>query len=96
MHTQDTYIVTKSHSFLSWKLENSMRTEAEKLSFEDALAELEKIVAQLESGDLTLEASLDLFEKGQKLAQQCNVQLETAALRVEQLTSDGEIVELEL
>ncbi|MCB8925256.1 MAG: exodeoxyribonuclease VII small subunit [Ardenticatenaceae bacterium] len=73
-----------------------MSEEAEKLSFEDALAELEKIVAQLETGDLNLEASLDLFEKGQKLAQQCNVQLETAALRIEQLTTDGEIVELDL
>ena len=73
-----------------------MTTESEKLSFEDALAELEKIVAQLESGDLTLEASLDLFEQGQKLAQQCNVQLETAALRIEQLTEGGEIVELDL
>ena len=41
-----------------------MSEEAEKLSFEDALAELEKIVAQLETGDLNLEASLDLFEKG--------------------------------
>ena len=73
-----------------------MTTESEKLSFEDALAELEKIVAQLESGDLTLEASLDLFEQGQKLAQQCNVQLETAALRVEQLTEDGEFIEVDL
>ena len=73
-----------------------MSEEAEKLSFEEALAELEKIVAELESGDLTLEASLDLFEKGQKLAQQCSVQLETAALRSEQLTGDGEIVELDL
>ncbi|MCB9008465.1 MAG: exodeoxyribonuclease VII small subunit [Ardenticatenaceae bacterium] len=73
-----------------------MSEEATKLSFEDALAELEKIVAQLESGDLTLEASLDLFEKGQKLAQQCNVQLETAVLRIEQLTPDGEIAELDL
>lgn len=73
-----------------------MSEEAEKLSFEGALAELEKIVAQLESGDLTLEASLDLFEKGQKLAQQCGVELETAVLRVEQLTSDGEIAEVDL
>ncbi len=73
-----------------------MSKETEKLSFEDALVELEKIVAELETGDLTLEASLDLFEKGQKLAQQCNVQLETAALRVEQLTNDGEIMEIDL
>ena len=71
-------------------------SEEQKLSFEEALAELEKIVAELESGDLTLEASLDLFEKGQKLAQQCNVELETAVLRVEQLTGDGEIAELDL
>ena len=73
-----------------------MSEESKKISLEEALAELEKIVAQLESGDLTLEASLDLFEKGQKLAQQCNLQLETAALRIEQLTTDGEIVELDL
>ncbi|MCA9916319.1 MAG: exodeoxyribonuclease VII small subunit [Anaerolineales bacterium] len=73
-----------------------MSETAEQLSFEEALAELEKIVAELESGDMTLEASLDLFEKGQKLAQQCSVQLETAALRIEQLTNDGEIVELDL
>ena len=73
-----------------------MTTDPEKLSFEDALVELEKIVAQLESGDLTLEASLDLFEQGQKLAQQCNGELEPAALRIEQLTEDGEIAEIDL
>ncbi|MCP4416806.1 MAG: exodeoxyribonuclease VII small subunit [Chloroflexi bacterium] len=73
-----------------------MTAEAEKISFEDALAELEKIVAQLESGDLTLEASLDLFEQGQKLAKACGVQLETAVLRIEQLTADGELIEPDL
>ena len=73
-----------------------MADEKEKLSFEEALAELEKIVGQLESGDLTLEASLDLFEQGQRLAQQCNLELETAVLRIEQLTEDGEIAELDL
>jgi len=73
-----------------------MTTESKKLSFEDALAELEKIVTQLESGDLTLEASLDLFEQGQKLAKECDVQLETAALRIEQLTADGELIEPDL
>ncbi|VAW43320.1 Exodeoxyribonuclease VII small subunit [hydrothermal vent metagenome] len=73
-----------------------MTTESKKLSFEDALAELEKIVTQLESGDLTLEASLDLFEQGQKLAKECDVQLETAVLRIEQLTADGELIEPDL
>lgn len=64
------------------------------LTFEAALQELEAVVAQLEAGDLTLEASMALFERGQILAGHCNVQLEQASLRVEQLTADGEIVEI--
>lgn len=63
------------------------------LSFEEALAALETAVAQLESGDLTLEEALALYERGQQLADYCGQQLETAVLRVEQVTSDGEIVE---
>lgn len=64
------------------------------LSFEAALVELENIVTQLEAGDLTLEASLALFERGQQLAAFCNQQLDEATLKVEMLTGDGEIVEL--
>jgi exodeoxyribonuclease VII small subunit len=63
------------------------------LSFEEALDALEKAVAQLEAGDLTLEAALALYERGQQLADHCSQQLETAVLRVEQVTADGEIVE---
>ena len=40
----------------------------EELSFEDALLELEQTVAELESGNLTLDASLSLFERGRRLA----------------------------
>ncbi|MBP8002671.1 MAG: exodeoxyribonuclease VII small subunit [Chloroflexi bacterium] len=64
------------------------------LSFETALKELEATVTRMESGDLSLEESLTLYERGQQLATYCQTQLEQAALRVEQLTSDGEIVEL--
>jgi len=71
-----------------------MAEESEKLSFEEALTELEAIVAKLEAGELTLEESLALFERGQKLAALCNRQLDEATLRVEQLTADGEIVEI--
>ena len=71
-----------------------MIDDIQELAFEDALRELEEIVAQLEAGDLTLEASLALFERGQMLARRCNQQLDSARLRVEQLTADGEIVEL--
>ena len=66
----------------------------EELTFEAALQELENIVARLEEGDLSLEASLRLFERGQELAGLCNEQLEVAALRVEQLTEHGEIKEI--
>ena len=71
-----------------------MNIKPEDMTFEQALQELETIVAQLESGDLTLEESLNLFERGQLLAKRCTNQLEEATLRVEQLTKDGEIVEL--
>lgn len=64
------------------------------LSFEEALQALEEIVTQLETGDQNLEKSLSLFEAGQKLAATCNEQLANATLRVEQLTADGEIVDL--
>ena len=66
----------------------------ETLSFEDALRELEQTVAQLEEGELSLEESLKLYERGQTLAALCQKTLEEAALRVEALTEDGEIIEI--
>jgi exodeoxyribonuclease VII small subunit len=69
-------------------------SKLEELTFEQALQELEEIVTKLEAGDLTLEETLSLFERGQKLASRCNLQLDEAHLRVEQLTADGEIAEL--
>jgi exodeoxyribonuclease VII small subunit len=71
-----------------------METNVSELSFEMALQELEETVLRLERGELKLEESLALFERGQKLAARCNAELESAALRVEQLTEDGEIIEL--
>lgn len=72
-----------------------MTDETLDLSFEEALQELETTVAKLEAGELTLETSLALFERGQKLAAFCHRQLEQASLRVEMLTADGEIVALD-
>ncbi len=56
--------------------------------FEAALARLEKIVKELESGDLPLEQSLKLFEEGTKLARICNKRLEEAERKVEILLKD--------
>jgi len=54
-------------------------------SFEASLDELEKVVKQLEAGDLSLDLSLDLFERGVSLSDACRKQLEQAETRVEML-----------
>ncbi len=54
-------------------------------SFETCLEELEKVVKELEGGDLPLERSLELFEKGVALSETCRKQLEEAETRVEML-----------
>lgn len=53
--------------------------------FEGSLQELEAIVARMERGDLPLEESLGLFERGMQLSKDCRVSLETAELRVRNL-----------
>ena len=59
--------------------------------FESAIAELEKIVKQLEDGDLPLDASLGLFERGVTLSRYCHDQLSAAQRRIEQLTERGDL-----
>ena len=54
-------------------------------SFETCLDELEKVVKELEAGDLALERSLELFERGMSLSDTCRKQLEEAETRVEML-----------
>jgi exodeoxyribonuclease VII small subunit len=56
------------------------------LSFEEALQELERIVAQLEREKLSLDQSLALFERGQSLGNHCGRLLDNAELRIKQLT----------
>jgi exodeoxyribonuclease VII small subunit len=55
------------------------------LSFEQALAELERIVGQLESGQAPLEQSIELYERGALLRAHCEKRLEAARLRVEKI-----------
>jgi exodeoxyribonuclease VII small subunit len=58
----------------------------EELSYEQALAELETIVAALETNDHALEKMLALFERGQELARYCAGLLDQAELKVQQLS----------
>ena len=55
------------------------------LSFEAALAELEKIVGELESGQAPLERSIEMYERGALLKAHCEKRLEAARLRVEKI-----------
>lgn len=57
--------------------------------FESALNELEKIVSQLERGELKLEESLTLFDRGMQLTRQCRTSLDTAELKVKHLLADA-------
>jgi exodeoxyribonuclease VII small subunit len=59
------------------------------LSYEQALAELEAIVASLESGTLQLEETMSLYERGQTLTRHCVELLDKAELRVKQLSGDN-------
>jgi exodeoxyribonuclease VII small subunit len=59
--------------------------------FEAAIAELERIVKQLEDGDLSLEASLQLYERGVQLSRYCPDRLEDAERRIEILNERGQL-----
>ncbi|MGQ0696998.1 MAG: exodeoxyribonuclease VII small subunit [Panacagrimonas sp.] len=58
--------------------------------FEQDMQELETIVAQMEKGDLRLEDSLKLFERGTQLARSCRKSLDTAELKVRNLLDEDE------
>ncbi len=67
----------------------------EELTYEQARDELAGIVATLESGGLTLEKSLDLWERGEALAAHCRTWLDAARTRIADTIDDGEEDEAE-
>ena len=64
-------------------------------SFESAMGQLEVLVRKMESGDLSLEESLEAFEKGVHLTRFCQDQLQKAELKIQELSSKGEIIEID-
>jgi exodeoxyribonuclease VII small subunit len=64
-------------------------TDVVKLSFEKALAELEQIVQKLERGDVALEESVTIYERGEALKRRCEELLRQAEARVEKITLDA-------
>ena len=59
-----------------------------KLSFEEALEQLEEIVSKLEDGSINLEESIDEYTRGVHLKNHCEIKLKEATLKVEQITID--------
>jgi exodeoxyribonuclease VII small subunit len=67
-----------------------MKNQEQPKTFEASLEALERIVQQLESGDLPLEKSLELFEQGIGLSRQCQERLSQAERRIEILLRDNQ------
>jgi exodeoxyribonuclease VII small subunit len=67
------------------------KTDPATLTFEDALKELEGIVTKLEGGQVSLEDSITLYERGEKLKARCEALLKDAEMRIEKITlsADG-------
>lgn len=67
-------------------------TGLDKLSFEEALRELEQVVSRLESGEVALDDSIDLYERGETLRQHCQARLNAAQARIEKIVAgpDGQ------
>lgn len=60
------------------------------LSFEDALRALEDIVRKLEGGEVPLDSSIALYERGEKLRQHCQARLDAAQLKIEQIIAGAD------
>ncbi|QIK40190.1 exodeoxyribonuclease VII small subunit [Pontivivens nitratireducens] len=63
--------------------------KVEDLTFEQAMAELEQVVAKLERGDVALEQSITLYERGAALKKHCETQLGRAEEKIAQITGEG-------
>lgn len=69
--------------------DKTIKDPVDEMAFEDALERLEKIVEDMEGGDLKLADSLKRFEEGMKLARQCGDRLGKAEKRIETLISEA-------
>ena len=65
-------------------------TPISEMTFEQAMSELERIVTELERGDVPLEDSISLYEKGAELKKRCETKLKEAEQKVAAITLDEE------
>lgn len=75
--------------------ENENSETPEEVSFEEAMANMEKIVQRLEEGDVPLEKAIELFQEGMNLSKTCHQKLQKVEQKMDQiLQEDGEMKEL--
>jgi len=65
-------------------------SDVNEMSFEQAMAELEQVVTKLERGDVALEDSIKLYERGAELKKRCETKLKEAEEKVAAITFDGD------
>lgn len=71
-------------------METPQEKPIEAMSFEEALRALEQVVRQLESGDVPLDESITLYERGESLRKACQARLDAAQARIEKIVQDAE------
>ncbi|MEM9205992.1 MAG: exodeoxyribonuclease VII small subunit [Pseudomonadota bacterium] len=65
------------------------KQDISKMTFEQAMAELETIVKTLEQGDVALEESISIYERGDALRKRCDTLLKAAEAKIEKITTDA-------
>ena len=86
------YFIKKPREVIEMDKKIKVTEEIKKLSFEEAISELEKIVEDLERGDIELEDSISIYERGVILKAHCEAKLKTAKMKIDKIVShpDGD------
>lgn len=72
------------------KAADALPADIQKMSFEAALNELEEIVQKLESGDVDLEKSIEIYSRGAELKQHCEAKLKDAQARIDKIVTSAD------
>lgn len=86
------YFIKKLREVIEMNEKIKITEEIKKLSFEEAILELEQIVEDLERGDIELEDSISIYERGVILKAHCETKLKTAKMKIDKIVShpDGD------
>ena len=86
------YFIKKPREVIEMDKKIKVTEEIKKLSFEEAISELERIVEDLERGDIELEDSISIYERGVILKAHCEEKLKTAKMKIDKIVShpDGD------